>query len=424
MKKKIFRNWALKLASLLLAFILWFLVIQIDDPSDSTTFSNVPVTLKSTDLLERENKVYEVLDGTDSIRVTVRAPRSVISSLRATDIVAEADMSRLTEVNTIAINLSVPNADVDSITANPDVLRLSVEERATKWILVQYDTAGDVAEGFMVSKASPDQTMIEVTGPQSAVERISYAGIEIDVSGAKTDLSANVEALLYDAEGNLLDLPSVTKNVNYIHMVVEVLAVKEVPVEVNTMGVPAEGYLATGVVESSPATVRIAGTSSALASVSRITIPEEEMNITGENADMVNIINIREYLPSGVRLADSGFNGRVTATVYIEPEFSKVFEVRESNITVTNVPEGLEAVMPQQEEPYELNISGLEETITAIGQSAVRGTIDVAAWMEENGLTELGARTYTIPVAFPYLNEEITVENAIEIRITFKEAEE
>lgn len=424
MKKKIFRNWALKLASLLLAFILWFLVIQIDDPSDSMTFSNVPVTLKSTDLLERENKVYEVLDGTDSIRVTVRAPRSVISSLRATDIVAEADMSRLTEVNTIAINLSVPNADVDSITANPDVLRLSVEERATKWILVQYDTAGDVAEGFMVSKASPDQTMIEVTGPQSAVERISYAGIEIDVSGAKTDLSANVEALLYDAEGNLLDLPSVTKNVNYIHMVVEVLAVKEVPVEVNTMGVPAEGYLATGVVESSPATVRIAGTSSALASVSRITIPEEEMNITGENADMVNIINIREYLPSGVRLADSGFNGRVTATVYIEPEFSKVFEVRESNITVTNVPEGLEAVMPQQEEPYELNISGLEETITAIGQSAVRGTIDVAAWMEENGLTELGARTYTIPVAFPYLNEEITVENAIEIRITFKEAEE
>lgn len=424
MKKKIFHNWALKLASLLLAFILWFLVIQIDDPSDSMTFSNVPVTLKSTDLLERENKVYEVLDGTDSIRVTVRAPRSVISSLRATDIVAEADMSRLTEVNTIAINLSVPNADVDSITANPDVLRLSVEERATKWILVQYDTAGDVAEGFMVSKASPDQTMIEVTGPQSAVERISYAGIEIDVSGAKTDLSANVEALLYDAEGNLLDLPSVTKNVNYIHMVVEVLAVKEVPVEVNTMGVPAEGYLATGVVESSPATVRIAGTSSALASVSRITIPEEEMNITGENADMVNIINIREYLPSGVRLADSGFNGRVTATVYIEPEFSKVFEVRESNITVTNVPEGLEAVMPQQEEPYELSISGLEETITAIGQSAVRGTIDVAAWMEENGLTELGARTYTIPVAFPYLNEEITVENAIEIRITFKEAEE
>ena len=78
MKKKILHNWVLKLASLLLAFVLWFLVVQIDDPSDSTTFYNVPVNLTNTELLEKENKVYEVLNGTDTIRVTVRAPRSVI----------------------------------------------------------------------------------------------------------------------------------------------------------------------------------------------------------------------------------------------------------------------------------------------------------------------------------------------------------
>ena len=83
MKKRIMNNWALKLASLVLAFVLWFLVIQIDDPSDSTTFYNIPVTLKSTELLEKENKVYEVLDGTDSINVTVRAPRSVIKQMRS-----------------------------------------------------------------------------------------------------------------------------------------------------------------------------------------------------------------------------------------------------------------------------------------------------------------------------------------------------
>lgn len=422
MKKKILNNLALKLASLVLAFVLWFLVIQIDDPSDSATFYSIPVTLKNTELLEKENKVYEVLDGTDSINVTVRAPRSVIKQLRSADVVAEADMSRLTEVNTIAISIDVPNVDVDSVTGKPDVLKLSVEERASKWIRVQYSTVGEVAEGYMVSKASPDQTLIEVTGPKSAVERVSYAGIEIDVSGASADLSANVETVLYDSDGNQLDLPSITKNVSYVHMSVEVLAVKEVPVELNVMGVPADGYLATGVVESEPSTVRIAGSANALANISRISIPEEELNITGETGNMVNVVNIKEYLPTGVKVADSSFNGRITVTVYIEPEYEKTFEIQTGSIAVTNVPEGLEAEFAETEEPYQLKVSGLETEVTAIQQNAIRGTVDIAAFMEEKGLTELKGKTYAIPVSID-LGDEITIEKELEVRLTFKEAE-
>lgn len=422
MKKKILNNLALKLASLVLAFVLWFLVIQIDDPSDSATFYSIPVTLKNTELLEKENKVYEVLDGTDSINVTVRAPRSVIKQLRSSDVVAEADMSRLTEVNTIAISIDVPNVDVDSVTGKPDVLKLSVEERASKWIRVQYSTVGEVAEGYMVSKASPDQTLIEVTGPKSAVERISYAGIEIDVSGASADLSANVETVLYDADGNPLELSGITKNVSYVHMSVEVLAVKEVPIELNVMGVPADGYLATGVAESEPSTVRIAGSANALANISRISIPEEELNITGETGNMVNVINIKEYLPSGVKIADSSFNGRITVTVYIESEYEKSFEVQTGSIAVTNVPEGLEAEFAETEEPYQLTVSGLEEAVTAIQQNAIRGTVDVAAFMEEKGLTDLKGKTYAIPVSID-LGDEITIEKELEVRLTFKEVE-
>lgn len=424
MKKKILHNWALKLASLLLAFVLWFLVVQIDDPSDSTTFYNVPVNLTNTELLEKENKVYEVLNGTDTIRVTVRAPRSVIKTLRSSDIVAEADMSRLTEVNTIAINLSVPNAEVDSITGNPDVLRLSVEEKASKWIRVQYDTVGEVAEGYMVANASPDQTLIEVSGPKSAVERVSYAGIEIDVSGATSSLSANVETLLYDSDGKLLELPSLTKNVNYVHMSVEVLATKEVPIELNVMGVPAEGYLATGVVECSPATVKIAGTSATLAGINKISIPAEEMNITGESSDMVNIINIKEYLEKmNVRIADNTFNGRIAATVYIEPVYTKTFEIQESSISVLNVPDGLEAVFAEEEKPYELKVSGLEAVVTSLQQNAIRGTVDVAAWMEKEGHTQLSGKTWLVPVTF-HLTDDVTVEEEVKVKLTFQELEE
>ena len=274
MKKKLTHNLGLKLASLVLAFILWFLVVTINNPKDTTSFSNIRVNLINTELLDEENKVYEVLDNTDVVRVTVEAPRSIIQQLRASDIVAEADVSKLTDINTIAITYYVQNADTVSIEGNHDVVRLSVEDKASKWVRLTSNVVGEVADGYMIANASPDQTMIEVTGPESAVERVSYAKVEIDVSGATTDLSANVEIKLYDKQDNPIEQDNLVKNVDYAHMSVYVLATKEVPIELNVMGEPAEGYMTTGVVESAPTTVKIAGTPSALANVNKISIPQ------------------------------------------------------------------------------------------------------------------------------------------------------
>ena len=189
MRKKIFHNWGLKLGSVVIAFGLWLLVVQIYDPQDTTVFYGIPVTLTNTELLDQQDKVYEVIDGIDTVRVTVRAPKSVISELRTADIVAEADMSKLTEINTIAISYYVLNHEVYSVTGNPEVLKLNVEDRSSKWVGVRYGTVGEVAEGYMVYSVEPDQTRIEVSGPESAVAQISYASVQIDVTGAVTDVA-------------------------------------------------------------------------------------------------------------------------------------------------------------------------------------------------------------------------------------------
>lgn len=422
MKKKIFHNMGLKLASLLLAVVLWFLVIQIDDPQDTTRFSNIPVTLINTELLDKENKVYEVLDNTDTVQVTVRAPRSVIKELRASDIIAVADVSKLTDINTIVISYDF-QAGIESVKGDHDVVRLSVEDRATKWIGLLSQTVGETAEGYIVAGVTPDQNRIEVTGPKSAVERISYARVEVDVSGASSNMSLNVEPRLYDSDGNLLELSGVKMNESYVRTSVEILATKEVPVELNVTGVPAEGYLATGVVESSVATVTIAGTPGALSGVSKISVPEEELDITDESSDLVTTINIREYLPENVRFADSSFNGRVTATVYIEPVAEKTYQLGPEDFDIVNVPEGYEVEIAETEEPYELRISGLEAAVTAVLQETVRGRADIAEWMLEEEIEEPDTGVYLIPVTFS-LPEDVTIENEILLRLDFIKVEE
>lgn len=425
MKKALTRNLGLKLASLVLAFVLWFLVAQIYDPKDTVTFNNIQVRLINTELLDEEGKVYEVLDNSNLVRVTVTGPQSIVKSeLRRSDIVAEADMSKLTDINTIAITYYCENVSNDSveIKGNHDSVRLSVEDKTSKWIKLESNTIGEVASGYMIGNVTLDQTNIEVTGPKSAISQVDHAGVDINVTDSTSSLSANVDIKLYDADGNELTLESVKKNVNSAHMTVEVLATKEVPVEIEYMGVPEDGYMATGEVESSVPTVRIAGTASALVGISAITVPEERMNITGQSGDLVDIINLKEYLPSNVRLANKSFDGKITATVYIEPIDTKDLTIPADNISITGVPDGMEAEVTSTAEEYNITVSGLTRDVSILRDSSVTGVLDLNQWMEDNGLEELTPGNYTIPVTFN-LSEDITVDTDVNIHIRLKNAD-
>lgn len=425
MKKLLTRNLGLKLASLLLAFVLWFLVAQIYDPKDTVTFNNIQVRLINTELLDEEGKVYEVLDNSNLVRVTVTGPQSIVKSeLRRSDIVAEADMSKLTDINTIAITYYCENISNDSveIKGNHDSVRLNVEDKTSKWIKLESKTIGDVASGYMIGNVTLDQTNIEVTGPKSAISQVDHAGVDINVTDSTTSLSANVDIKLYDADDNELVLESVKKNVDSAYMTVEVLATKEVPVEIEYMGVPEDGYMATGEVESSVPTVRIAGTVSTLVGISAITVPEDRMNITGQSDNLVDIINLKEYLPANVRLADKSFDGKITATVYIEPIVSKDLTVAAENISVTGVPDGMEAEITSTAEEYNITVSGLSRDVSILHDSSVTGILNLTQWMEDNGVEELTPGTYTIPVTFN-LTEDITVTPDINIHIRLKNAD-
>ena len=425
MKKLLTRNLGLKLASLLLAFVLWFLVAQIYDPKDTVTFNNIQVRLINTELLDEEGKVYEVLDNSNLVRVTVTGPQSIVKSeLRRSDIVAEADMSKLTDINTIAITYYCENISNDSveIKGNHDSVRLNVEDKTSKWIKLESNTIGDVASGYMIGNVTLDQTNIEVTGPKSAISQVDHAGVDINVTDSTTSLSANVHIKLYDADDNELVLESVKKNVDSAYMTVEVLATKEVPVEIEYMGVPEDGYMATGEVESSVPTVRIAGTVSTLVGISAITVPEDRMNITGQSDNLVDIINLKEYLPANVRLADKSFDGKITATVYIEPIVSKDLTVAAENISVTGVPDGMEAEITSTAEEYNITVSGLSRDVSILHDSSVTGILNLTQWMEDNGVEELTPGTYTIPVTFN-LAEDITVVPDINIHIRLKNAD-
>lgn len=422
MRKRLLKNWGLKLISLILAFFLWFVVVKAANPTQTVTFNNVPVKLVNTELLDQQNKVYEVLENTDTVKVRISAPRNIADNLRTSDIVAKADIGKLTDINTVAITYDV-GYEVYEVKGDHDVVRLNVEDKRTKWIKLQANPIGEVAEGYMMAGATLDQTLLEVSGPASLVNQISYAAANIDVTDATNKQSATVEVQLFDSEGNVLDFPSIKKNVDYVYMTVDVLAVKEVPIELNVTGEPAEGYLATGDVRAERETVQIAGTTAALAGVNAISIPEEKIDLTGATGNVEEIINLKEYLPSNIRLAESGFNGRIAVTVFVEPIVEREILVPAENIVLVGQPAGVDVKILEPEEPYTLLVSGLAAHVNPLLAGNITGTVDVAAWMAEHEKEKLTQGIYEIPITFS-LSDNIHVKEKVYARVAATEEEE
>lgn len=389
-------DWWLKLISLFLAFVIWFAVVQANDPTDEKTFNNVKVTLLNEEIFDEMNKVYTVLDNTDVARVTVRAPKSVLSTLTASDIVAEADVSNMQD-GTIAIDYSVNVNNVESVKGNHDTLKLEMEDKARKYISLAPFTSGEVAEGYLFNGVTLDQNMLEISGPKSSVEKVSYAAVEIDVTNAKSSLSANMEVILYDSSNQQISDSSIKKQVDYVHVDVEILETKSVIIYASKTGVPASGYEYTGNIYISPETVTIAGTSETLAGTNRILI-SDPIDISGVVSDVIKEVDLGNYLPDGIIFADSTFDGMAKVTVYVEQLSYKTFQISADSVQLYNVPDENSGNIALADEPVYVTLCGLQEELDKASNDSITVSVDVGTWMAENGIEKLSEAQYEVPV--------------------------
>ena len=107
MKKKLTDNLGLKIGSVLFAALLWLLVTNINNPATTRRSTNIPVTIINEDVLTSQGKIYEVLDNSDTLAwVSVTGPGQIMGNISDKDLIAVADMKKLTTDNTIPIELS------------------------------------------------------------------------------------------------------------------------------------------------------------------------------------------------------------------------------------------------------------------------------------------------------------------------------
>lgn len=133
-KYKFTDNLGLKIIAVIFAAFLWLIVVNLDNPVSTQTFSEVPVTIINEDIILSAGDTYQVL-GEEKVSVVVSATRQVRQKLTKEDIVATADIKEMdTSTGLVPIKISIPNyaGKYESAEAAPRNLQIQRENRERK----------------------------------------------------------------------------------------------------------------------------------------------------------------------------------------------------------------------------------------------------------------------------------------------------
>ncbi|MBR6148190.1 MAG: hypothetical protein IKQ44_07570 [Lachnospiraceae bacterium] len=317
MAKKLTNNLGLKILAVLIASLLWLIAININDPVGQQTYT-VNVQMVNLSKLTDNNKYVEVLEGSDTIRVTVRAARSVLSELSDKNISAIADVDKLTEGNYIPIELSCTknSIDTDDLKADKDYLRVSVENIKRRQLPISVDVQGTPAENYLLNSTSTAQNAVSISGPESVVNTVNTVSVEIDITNANSDVNISLPIHLYDSDGKEIIDKRISKNISDVQTTASIWLIKGVPIEYGYTGVPADGYEVDGNLTSTISYINIAGKQSLLKNIQKIDI-NDAIDITGATRNIEEEIDIKKFLPDGVIIPDSNTETRTTLSLHI-----------------------------------------------------------------------------------------------------------
>lgn len=388
MKEKLLNNLSLKILSAVCAIIIWIIIVNVYDPSTSVTVSGVEVQLVNTESLTEKEYAYDVVDGS-KISVYISGPRSIVTDIKAKDIVATADLSNVTVFSDyVDIDVKVVKDGVSAssieIAPKTTAIRLKIENRVTKTFNIDTELVGTPADGYVIGGQQISPSSVKVTGTSSVVDSISSVKVSYDVSGATMNISDAAPIKIYDSQGTEIVDDRIELSKTAVDIKVNVLMTKTVPVTYKTKGTPADGYGVSGI-DQAVTEAMIAGTEDALRDVNSIDVPDSAIDVSGLNADKIFHVRLSSYLPGNITVMSEGV---VNVTVRIYPVSEREISVPVTGIVLSNLPQGYNISFGDVT-AVNITVKGEQSVLTALTVTGIIPTIDLSGIKEGDNTLRL-----------------------------------
>lgn len=371
-KESLTNNFSLKIIAIIIAAIVWLVVVNVNDPEKTIMIYSIPVTVVDEEAVTDMDMVYSVTSGS-YVNITVSGKRSVLNGLSAGDFVATASLKELSKVNAVPIEVTTKEAylsnkvSIEKQSEHSMIVELENMEVDTFDITVEYK--GNAAAGFVPGTYTLSQPTVDVQAPVSILDKIDKVVAVCKLDGNEEDFTDSCRIQLYDRKGERIKNSNIKLSTKKVDVNVDLLFSKEVPLVVETVGNPDDGYQVSGVTLSIE-TVNLLADKETLDNMSQLVV-DPNISLVDETEDVVRTIDLVDYLPEGVSIQGET---TVEIVVNITKLTQKTFKLKKSDVNIENVPEGLEADFTKN---IEVILQGDKDVVDKITAKELNATIDL-----------------------------------------------
>lgn len=246
------KNISSLLLAFVFAFIVWVSAILAADPNEVQIYPR----LVNIAVVGLDSQLIIVDDTSYQARITIRAPRSIWSKLNSNPELVKAwiDLAGVKEGNhAIPVKVQIAVNPTQVIKIEPDEINLTLEKLINKTYPVEVIVSGEPALGYRQGVSSISPTLVNVSGAESQVKKVSRVTAQLDVSSASESIKKNIPVEAVDANGDIVPDIEVSPSTVLVTQQISLLGgYRNVVVKVVTTGEVASGYWLTNISVSPP----------------------------------------------------------------------------------------------------------------------------------------------------------------------------
>jgi len=210
LRRYVFRNFGLKLLSLVIAVLLWMAVAR--EPMAEVAIT-VPIEFQNApDNLEISS------ESIPQVQVRERGPSGVVHDLGPAEVHAVIDLRSATSgehtYDLAPSKIRAPR-DVETLQVIPSQFRISFDKHGEKRVQVQPRVIGATAPGYRLGEVTVDPPYVNIAGPEKRVNAIeSLITDPVDASGVMGNATFTTHVYVSDPLVRLTSPSTVRVTVN------------------------------------------------------------------------------------------------------------------------------------------------------------------------------------------------------------------
>lgn len=313
MKKIMATDNALKIISVLIAIGIWIYIALVMNPAIEVTVRDLPIQFIGEEELTQKGLAV-ISESATSVDVKIMGSRKKMGNNDMKTIIARVNLTEIDSLGdtSLPVEISIPFENQGISSQSEYNVTVKVEKFVQKQLNVEVKSEGNLAADYMPGDITVTPSEITISGPQSAVDKISMATAVLNHNNADVDIDVTVPIAFCGSDGKeismldaLMGRVSTSHDNVEIHCPVLKMHKATVKVDFDVSDLPDDFSYTTD-----PSEVYVFGDENNTASIKEITTEAVQLERLQDNGK----VKVKLKIPNGVKIFHNITEAEVSIT--------------------------------------------------------------------------------------------------------------